>query len=285
MLATAGLTYVYSRAHTEWPRELALIVAVVVALVPSLVFLTTSTLMSDAAFLAVQLATLVALERGGSRTGTVVAGVGAAVGMLMRTVGVAVPLAAIVSLCLKREWRRAALFTAVVVRVAGPVAALRLSPFVQCRDAGRRRGAPLVPSAVLAAVGGRCQGRHRDAWRSAAPHRTEHGRRGHPRRRRAGRAVTPAWRAPERPGTARGWQLRHAGADGKRRGDHGPVGRVVSVDGRRVDAGCAAPTLAGRDRRAAVAGGDRRPGRSGRSDSSCRSRRSCWSTWSTACAR
>ena len=67
MLAAAGLTYSYCRARTEWPRELALIVAVVVALVPSLVFLTTSTLMSDAAFLAVQLATIVALERGGSR--------------------------------------------------------------------------------------------------------------------------------------------------------------------------------------------------------------------------
>ena len=68
MFATAGLTYAYCRAHTEWPRELALIVAVAVALVPSLVFLTTSTLMSDAAFLAVQLATLVALERWSTRT-------------------------------------------------------------------------------------------------------------------------------------------------------------------------------------------------------------------------
>ena len=115
MLATAGLTYAYSRAHTEWPRELALIVAVVVALVPSLVFLSTSTLMSDAAFLAVQLATIVVFERSPSRTGTVVAGVGAAAGMLIRAVGVAVPVGVVVHLCVKREWRRAALFTAVVV--------------------------------------------------------------------------------------------------------------------------------------------------------------------------
>jgi glycosyl transferase family 87 len=115
MFATAGLTYAYCRAHREWPRQLSLIVAVVVALVPSLVFLTTSTLMSDCVFLAVQLATLVALERWPTRTGTVVAGVGAAVAMLMRAVGVTVPVGAVVYLCLTRQWRRAAMLTAVVV--------------------------------------------------------------------------------------------------------------------------------------------------------------------------
>ena len=120
MFATAGLTYVYSRAHTEWPRELSLIVAVAVALVPSLVFLSTSTLMSDCVFLAVQLATLVALERWPTRTGTVVAGVGAAVGMLMRAVGVTVPAGAVVYLCLTRQWRRAALLAAVVVVALTP---------------------------------------------------------------------------------------------------------------------------------------------------------------------
>ena len=120
MLAAGGLTYAYSRAHTEWPRELALTVAVAVPLVPSLVFLTTSTLMSDAAFLAVQLATLVALERWSTRTGTVVAGVGAAVAMLMRSVGVAVPAGAFVYLCVKREWRRAATLPAVVCLLLAP---------------------------------------------------------------------------------------------------------------------------------------------------------------------
>ena len=115
MLATAGLTYAYSRARAEWSRELALIVAVTVTLVPSLVFLATSTLMSDYVFLAVQLATLVALERWSTRTGTVVAGVGAAVAMLMRTVGVTVPAGAVVYLCLTRQWRRAAVLTVVVV--------------------------------------------------------------------------------------------------------------------------------------------------------------------------
>ena len=120
MFATAGLTYAYSRAHTDWPGELSLIVAVAVALVPSLVFLATSTLMSDCVFLAVQLATLVALERWSTRTATVVAGVGAAVAMLMRTVGVMVPAGAVVYLCLTRQWRRAALLIAVVVVSLAP---------------------------------------------------------------------------------------------------------------------------------------------------------------------
>lgn len=114
MLATAVLTYVYSRTHTDWPFELSLLVAVAVALVPSLIFLTTSTLMSDCVFLAVQLATVVVLERWSTRTGTVVAGVGAAVAMLMRTVGITVPAAAAVYLCLTRQWRRAVLLVAVV---------------------------------------------------------------------------------------------------------------------------------------------------------------------------
>lgn len=114
MLAAAGLTYAYARAHRDWPAELALLAAVAVALVPSLVFLATSTLMSEAAFLAVQLATIVALERSRSRGGTIVAGVGAAAVVLIRTIGVVVPVGAVVYLCLKREWRRAALFAVVV---------------------------------------------------------------------------------------------------------------------------------------------------------------------------
>jgi hypothetical protein len=120
MFAAAGLTYAYSRAHTEWSHELSLIVAVAIALVPSLVFMTTSTLMSDCVFLTVQLATLVALERWSTRGATVVAGVGAAIAMLMRTVGVMVPASAIVYLCLTRQWRRAATLAAVVVVLLAP---------------------------------------------------------------------------------------------------------------------------------------------------------------------
>jgi hypothetical protein len=49
-----------------------------------------------------------------------VAGVGAAIAMLMRSVGVAVVAGAVVYLCLKREWRRAALLAAVVVVSLAP---------------------------------------------------------------------------------------------------------------------------------------------------------------------
>jgi hypothetical protein len=120
MFATFGLTYSYCRAQPEWSSGLALLVAMAVVLVPSLVFLATSTLMSDCVFLAVQLATLMALERWPTRTGTVVGGLGAAVAMLMRTVGVTVPAAAVTYLCLTRQWRRAALLSAVVVVSVAP---------------------------------------------------------------------------------------------------------------------------------------------------------------------
>lgn len=120
MLATGGLTYLYARARTDWPRELALAVGVAVALVPSLTFLATSTLMSDAVFLCVQLATVVILERWPTRAGTVAAGTGAAVAVLMRSVGVAVPMGAVFYLCLKRDWRRAALLAAVVALLLAP---------------------------------------------------------------------------------------------------------------------------------------------------------------------
>lgn len=120
MFAAAGLTYAYGRTQRDWPRELALLVAVAVALVPSLVFLTTSTLMSDVAFLAVQLATIVAIERTTSRAGTAVAGLGAAAAMLIRSVGVVVPVSAVVYLCVKRQWQRAALVAVVVVVALAP---------------------------------------------------------------------------------------------------------------------------------------------------------------------
>lgn len=120
MLAAFGLTYLYAQARPWWSRELALMVAIATALVPSLVFLSTSTLMSDAAFLSVQLLTILALERWPSRGGTVAAGVGAAVAMLMRSVGLSVPLGAVIYLSFKRQWRRAALLSVVVASMVAP---------------------------------------------------------------------------------------------------------------------------------------------------------------------
>lgn len=120
MLAASGLTYVYVRAHRDWSPWLALFVSAAVALVPSLVFLATSTLMSDVAFLAVQLATVLVLERTTSRAGTIAAAVGAAATVLIRTIGVAVPVSAVVYLGLKRDWTRAGLFAAVVVLTLAP---------------------------------------------------------------------------------------------------------------------------------------------------------------------
>lgn len=120
MLAAAGLTYVYIRAARDWAPWLALVVSAAVALVPSLVFLATSTLMSDVAFLAVQLATVVTVERTTSRAGAVAAGLGAAATVLIRTIGLAVPVGVLVYLGLKRDWTRARLFAAVVVLTLAP---------------------------------------------------------------------------------------------------------------------------------------------------------------------
>lgn len=120
MLGAAGLTYTYVRAHRDWSPWLAMVVSMAVALVPSLVFLATSTLMSDVAFLAVQLATVVALERTSTRAGTVAAALGAAGAVLIRTIGVAVPVSALLYLGLKRDWARARLFAVVVVLALAP---------------------------------------------------------------------------------------------------------------------------------------------------------------------
>lgn len=138
MLGAAGLTYAWARTRDEWSPELALLVAVGVALVPSLVFIATSTLMSEAVFLAVQLATVVVLERATSTRGTIAAAAGAAAAVAIRTIGIAVPAGALLYLCLRREWRRAGLFAAVVVLALAPwqIYAYRASAQAAPRGAG-----------------------------------------------------------------------------------------------------------------------------------------------------
>lgn len=120
MLGAAGLTYTWAKARHGWSPGLALLVALGVALVPSLVFIATSTLMSEAAFLAVQLVAVVVLERTTSNRGTIAAGAGAAAAVAIRTIGIAVPAGAVLYLLLRREWRRAGLFAAVVVLALAP---------------------------------------------------------------------------------------------------------------------------------------------------------------------
>ena len=120
MLASVAMTYRYVRLRCEWSHALALVVAIAVVLVPGLVFLATSTLMSESVFLAAQLATLLILERWRSRSGAVAAGVAAAATMLIRTAGVALPVGGFAYLCMVRQWRCAAVFAAAVVLVVTP---------------------------------------------------------------------------------------------------------------------------------------------------------------------
>lgn len=120
MVAAGALTYIYVRQRRDWPHELALLVAVGVALIPSLVFFAASTVMAECVFLTMQLATIVALERWRSSAGTAAAGAGAALTTLTRTAGIALPVASLLYLCIERQWRRAIVFAGVVLVMLAP---------------------------------------------------------------------------------------------------------------------------------------------------------------------
>jgi hypothetical protein len=98
--AAAVLTYRYLVDHRQTPRDLALCIAAAVALTPAFVFLATSTLMSEPVFTAVQMLTVLLIER--QRDGSA-----GALTILTRTAGVAVLAAGMVYLGKERQWRAA----------------------------------------------------------------------------------------------------------------------------------------------------------------------------------
>jgi hypothetical protein len=93
---------------------------------PSLVFLATSTLMSEAVFLFVELAAVLAIERaaaaeaGRASRWAMAAGILAAGTMFVRTAGVAVVAAGVLYFVATRRWRRAVPFLAVSVLCVMP---------------------------------------------------------------------------------------------------------------------------------------------------------------------
>ena len=118
MLATALLTLVYLRQ-----RQMATVVsgaaALAVGTMPALVFLATSTVMSECVFTVVQLGAVVALnlaagadERRAVRLIAAAAVLTACV-VLIRSAGVSLALAVVLWLATRREWKRVALFGAV----------------------------------------------------------------------------------------------------------------------------------------------------------------------------
>lgn len=105
--------------------SIALWLTAIVALTPALVFLATSTVMSECVFLCVQMLALVAIERASrddrDRAGLIaIAALLAAVTYLVRITGLALIAAAIVYFISRGQRRRALIFAAVVALSAGP---------------------------------------------------------------------------------------------------------------------------------------------------------------------
>jgi hypothetical protein len=119
MLGLAALTYAYI-ATVLRERGVALAAAIATLLLPSLVFLATSTVMPECLFAAVQLAAVFALDRPDREQQplavrrVVIAAVLTAFAVLLRAAGAALVVASILYLMHTRAWRRAALFAAVV---------------------------------------------------------------------------------------------------------------------------------------------------------------------------
>ncbi|NOT60138.1 MAG: hypothetical protein HOP19_07920 [Acidobacteria bacterium] len=106
VLGAGGLTYLYCQRHRRWPEWLSLVIAFATVTSPSLVFFATMTLMSECAFLFLQMLTLAAAAEAVkqyhanlARLASIcaaLAGLCAAVAFLTRSIGVALSVAIIV---------------------------------------------------------------------------------------------------------------------------------------------------------------------------------------------
>ena len=126
MLGVALLSYFYLHGWRHLPRHLAALAAVGIATTPALVFLATSTAMSECVFTLAQLAVVVVAHRAigaspvrGARL-AVLAGVLGAAAVLIRSVGVGVVAAVFLSFLKERQWKRLSAFTVVVAICVGP---------------------------------------------------------------------------------------------------------------------------------------------------------------------
>ena len=126
MLGVAALTYFYLHAHRQLPRHLAALASVAAATTPALVFLATSTVMSECVFTLTQLATLVVARRtveapSEHRSRDVVfAGLLGAATVFLRSAGIAVVAAVFFTMLKERLPRRAALFAVVILACWAP---------------------------------------------------------------------------------------------------------------------------------------------------------------------
>ena len=126
MLGVALLSYVYLHRLRHLPAHLAALASVGIATTPALVFLATSTAMSECVFTLAQLAVVVVAHRAiaaaperGWRL-AVLAGLLGGATVLIRSVGVAVVAAAFCGFLKERQWKRVSAFTVVVAVCVGP---------------------------------------------------------------------------------------------------------------------------------------------------------------------
>jgi len=127
MIGAGVLTFRYVVRQRGLPRPLAVAITVATVATPSLVFLATSTLMSEPVFLFIQLLAVVLIERAArsadessARGMAVLAGVLAAAAFLTRTAGLTVVVAGVLYLARQKRWRTAALFGAVMIICVTP---------------------------------------------------------------------------------------------------------------------------------------------------------------------
>jgi hypothetical protein len=119
MIGAGLLTYRYAVRYRGLSPTIAALVAIATVITPALVFLATSTLMSEGVFLFVELAAVLLIERAmhadddrAGRRLAVSAGALAAAAFLIRTAGMTIGLAAIFYFVWKRRWQTAAVYAA-----------------------------------------------------------------------------------------------------------------------------------------------------------------------------
>lgn len=127
MMGVGVLAYLYFKRERELPQWVAFALALATMIYPALVFLATSTVMSECVFMVTQLGVIVLIERGvkagqlGSAWRFAVAG-GALAGFafLTRPAGVGLLVGAGLYLLKEKLFKQAVIFSAVVVVVVGP---------------------------------------------------------------------------------------------------------------------------------------------------------------------
>jgi hypothetical protein len=127
MIGAGLLTYRYAARYRGLSPAIATLIAIVTVTTPALVFLATSTLMSEAVFLFVEMAAVMLIERAArteddhaGRRLAVSAGALAAAAFLIRTAGLTIGLSALFYFAWKRRWQSAAVYAATAACLVMP---------------------------------------------------------------------------------------------------------------------------------------------------------------------